>query len=155
MDITFRQNEGTFNYRVGAVLMNEDKILVAFNSGGWHYLPGGRVRLMEGSVDALAREFREELYVDIHINRMLWVHENFFELGNAKTKFHEIGLYFLVETNEIDDIPKESEFEIRDIDGNLNKYFWVQISELSNINLQPEFLQMSLTKLPDKTIHIL
>ena len=46
MDITFKTSEGKFNYRVCAVIINDDKILAMQDERSpYYYLPGGRVSL--------------------------------------------------------------------------------------------------------------
>ena len=62
MDCTFSTPEGVFNYRVGAIIRRDDKLLVMREEVINHwYLPGGRVRLREPAEQALAREIGEEL----------------------------------------------------------------------------------------------
>ena len=42
MDITFRMSEGTFNYRVCAVMIQDGKLLVMRDERSpYSYLPGG------------------------------------------------------------------------------------------------------------------
>ena len=62
VDCTFSTLEGVFNYRVGAIIRRDDKLLVMREEVINHwYLPGGRVKLHEPLEDALRREVAEEL----------------------------------------------------------------------------------------------
>ena len=79
-----------FNYRVGAICKQDNKILVLQNKGeDYWYVPGGRVKMLENSEDALKRELAEELAVPIKGMRLIWSVENFFTLSGRK--FHEIS----------------------------------------------------------------
>lgn len=54
MDLTLKTEEGYFNYRVAAVIVNNGKILAQRNiKPNEYYLPGGRVTLGETSEEAL------------------------------------------------------------------------------------------------------
>ena len=55
---------------------------------------------MEDAEKALAREMQEELGVDVCVDRLLWVVENFFNYQD--NPYHELGLYFLMS------IPKDA-----------------------------------------------
>ena len=44
----------------------------------YYYLPGGRVQINETAEDAMIREIREELEIDINIIRPLWFNQGFF-----------------------------------------------------------------------------
>ena len=62
MDITFLTDTGRFNYRVCAVMLNENKILAMQDERSpYYYLPGGRVSLHETAENAVLREIKEEL----------------------------------------------------------------------------------------------
>lgn len=78
MDITFKTEEGRFNYRVCAIIVNDNKLLAMQDERSpYYYLPGGRVNLHEAAEDALLREIREELEVDAKIIRPLWFNQSF------------------------------------------------------------------------------
>ncbi len=64
MDITFKTEEGKFNYRTGAIIIREGKLLAMRDKSPYYYLPGGRVHLHERVEDAVLREVREELGVE-------------------------------------------------------------------------------------------
>mgnify|MGYP000813592768 CR=1 FL=1 len=54
MDLTLKTEEGYFNYRVAAVIVNDGKILAQRNiKPNEYYLPGGRVIFGETSEDCL------------------------------------------------------------------------------------------------------
>ena len=78
MDLTLKTEEGYFNYRVAAVIVNDGKILAQRNiKPNEYYLPGGRVTFGETSEEALLREIKEELKIDITDYSPLWLNECF------------------------------------------------------------------------------
>ena len=98
MDCTFSTAEGKFNYRVGAIIRNGNKILMARNpneSREFYYSVGGRVMLGETAEAAILRELKEETGLCCEIERLAAIHENFFEDGKG-IPFHEISLFFLI-----------------------------------------------------------
>ena len=59
MDCNFMTPEGRFNFRVGAVIVRDGRLLGVHDwedGDGFHYLPGGRVRLHETLEEALCRK---------------------------------------------------------------------------------------------------
>ena len=51
MDISFKTDEGRFNYRVAGLLINDGKILIMKDeNASYYYVPGGRVSLHEKKI---------------------------------------------------------------------------------------------------------
>ena len=102
MDISFKTEEGIFNYRVCAVIVHEGKILAMHDERSpYYYLPGGRVELHETAENAVLREVREELEIEAEILRPLWLNQGFFVEDVNHRKYHEICLYFLVDISDV------------------------------------------------------
>lgn len=60
MDITFKTEQGRFNYRVCGMIIHNNKILAMHDQRSpYYYLPGGRVQLGETVEEAVLREIRE------------------------------------------------------------------------------------------------
>jgi ADP-ribose pyrophosphatase YjhB (NUDIX family) len=62
---------------VGGILLRDDKVLLVLRSrppeaGCWS-LPGGRVEFMERVEDALTRELKEELGIDVEVESLVCV----------------------------------------------------------------------------------
>ena len=65
LDLTFKTEEGKFNYRVGAIIIKDNKILMVKNeSAPYYYSVGGRVKLNETSEEAVLRETFEETGIE-------------------------------------------------------------------------------------------
>ena len=69
MDCTFKTKEGKFNFRVAAIIKNGNKILMAHNPDdeSCYYSVGGRVKMNETVEDAVIREVKEEMNIDVKI----------------------------------------------------------------------------------------
>lgn len=151
MDVVFHTEQAVFNYRVAGVWIQDGRVLLhrASNDKIWS-LPGGRVEMNESSPLSLQREFKEELDLPVEIGRLVWVVENFFEYREKKV--HEIGLYYLVST---EDKPAISKGPFHGMEGERLVYEWVPISELENVVLYPEFLKKALKEIPETTKHLI
>lgn len=79
MDITFKTEQGIFNYRVCAIITHNNKLLAMKDERSpYYYLPGRRVNLHETAESAVIREVKEELNIDAEIDRPLWLNQSFF-----------------------------------------------------------------------------
>ncbi|MGU3369664.1 NUDIX hydrolase [Bacillus mycoides] len=147
MDLTFKVEETCFNYRVRAICKHDNKILILQDEGEeYWYVPGGRVKMLENSEDALKRELAEEVGVPIKVKRLIWSVENFFTL--SERKFHEISFYYEVELHELP--ANGADQYILEEEGRKYLFKWVPVEELDAYNLQPAFIK---DKVKDVSVH--
>lgn len=155
--VTRIEQEGVrFGTRVAGLIVHEHHVLLQGEPAGaiWT-LPGGGVKLGESSYEALEREMREELQASIHVERLLWVIEQFFSSGG--TRHHEIGFYFLIRLLDaawlydrarihemVEDDPARTPIIFR----------WFPISALDTIPLYPQFLVGAVGALPASVTHV-
>lgn len=131
-DISIMIEDVKLNYRVGLIIRKEDNILIEFNTEfDFTTLPGGRVKTMENSLDAIVREIKEEMGIDIDKNKVNFktLIENFFELENVK--YHE--LYVLYEIDALNEFDKVN----KNIDSKTNYYKWINKNNLEEVKLLP------------------
>lgn len=99
-DCGFTKDNDWFRYRAGAIIVEEDCVLVATNElEGYFYSIGGGVHVGESAEDAVRREVYEETGVHYEIDHLAVIHENFFDENGGTIKglnCHEICLYFLM-----------------------------------------------------------
>lgn len=153
MDISFKTTEGRFNYRVAGLIVKDNKLLIMQDKGQpYFYVPGGRIKMNEKSEDAVKREIQEELGVEVNVNRMLWINENFFKEETSEEQFHEVCFFYLVELKENEDL-KGNEFVV-DEEGKIHTYYWKTLDEIKYINLYPQFLRERIVDLPLHINHI-
>lgn len=105
LDMTVPCENGMINIRAGAIIMKDGKILMASNRKFPEYLytVGGRLKFGETAEEAVIREVREETGVAMEINRLGFVHENYFH-GTAPSKcgklVYEISFFFYMKVPE-------------------------------------------------------
>ena len=127
-----------FNFRVGLLVKMKKQVLVECNQDyDFVVLPGGRVKTLESSEDALIREINEEMKIDLTNYNLEFIgaDENFFELDNIK--YHE--LYFIYKI-EIDENNEDFKDGMINYDSKVNYYKWVYILDLKEVNLLPKSL---------------
>ena len=127
-----------FNFRVGLLVKMKKQVLVECNQDyDFVVLPGGRVKTLESSEDALIREINEEMKIDLtkYNLEFIGIDENFFELDNIK--YHE--LYFIYKI-EIDENNEDFKDGMINYDSKVNYYKWVDILDLKEVNLFPKSL---------------
>lgn len=95
-------DDGIINIRVGAIIMKDDKILMVGNDRtDYLYSVGGRIKFGETAAEAIVREVFEETGVKMEIDRLGFVHENYF-YGDAPTNLgrliYETSFYFYMKT---------------------------------------------------------
>lgn len=134
-DLTLKAGNGVFNHRVAGVIINDNKILAQMNmADNSYYLVGGRVRFGESTEEALTREIKEELDVDIKDFHPLWVNECFF-VDNG-IRFHEVGIYYLIRNISIPN------YSFSKQEGNRTNYYeWLDIDRINDYTLYPEFIK--------------
>lgn len=149
MDITFRMQEGTFNFRVAAIMVHQGKLLVMKSSDApYWYIPGGRVQLQEQAERAILREMLEELEFAPKIVRPLWLVQNFYNEDVNHQDYHELGLYFLMDISNTDLLARGEEFYAEE-EGKTNIFRWVLFEELQDLYLYPLFIKQAVFDLPE------
>lgn len=139
VDLKVAIGEVRLNVRCGLIMRYGDDVVLEISKVGRNsVIPGGRIQTMESSREALAREMKEEMGLEIEINkvRQLTVLENFFTY--EERGFHEI--YFLYEY-----ILSAKEVEaIKALSGNMDNketYFsFVEAEKVEEYNLLPKAL---------------
>jgi 8-oxo-dGTP pyrophosphatase MutT (NUDIX family) len=152
--ITIKTAEMRFTYRVGGILIHREHVLCqAAERGDFWLLPGGHAELGESATITLFREMQEELGVDVRVERLLYIIENFFT--NADGTEHEVGLYFSMTAPANSYLYRNLEtFTHVDEVGNHLRFDWLPIARLAEFILYPSVLQKALREIPEHTVHI-
>ncbi|MBD5526191.1 MAG: NUDIX domain-containing protein [Lachnospiraceae bacterium] len=132
-DILFNTEEFVFSYRVGGLLIKNNKILLQKPKNDDFAIIGGHVSCLETTAETLKREFEEELHAKIEIDSLFAVGEVFFPWGQKPC--HQICLYYKVNLLNDDDIPSDGSFHKHDDLDNESidlDFCWVPLEELKN-----------------------
>lgn len=150
MDITFETEAGRFNYRVCAVLLDGGRILAMHDERSpYFYLPGGRVRMGERAEDAVLREVREELGIEVRIVRPLWLSQSFFNEDVVRVDYHELCLYFLVDASATDLLTRGDRFRGPEL-RHVHDFEWLPFERVKDEYLYPLFLKTEIFHLPEQ-----
>ena len=141
--------DGILNIRVGAIIMKDGKILMVGNDhADYLYSVGGRIQFGETAEEAVIREVFEETGVAMEIDRLGFVHENYF-IGDSPAKLgklvYEISFYFYMKVPS-DFAPISESFTE---DNSKEQLRWVALDE--DIKMYPEFFRTEL-KNPTETV---
>ena len=130
MDILFKEKDFVFSYRVGGVLIQNDKILLQRPQNDDYAIIGGHVASLETSIDGLKREYEEELHAKIEVDNLFAIGEIFFPWGRKPC--HQLCLYYNIRLID-DNIPLNGIFHgYDDLDNERIDldFCWVSLEEL-------------------------
>jgi len=150
-DMCVSCDDGILNIRVGAIIMKNGKILMVGNErSDYLYSVGGRIKFGETAEEAVVREVLEETGIKMQIDRLGFVHENYF-YGDAPTNLgkliYEISFFFYMKTPD-DFTPVSDSFT----EGNCEEYLrWVSLDE--DIRMYPTFFKTELKNPVDTVKH--
>lgn len=148
-DINFTFENNRFNYRVGALIFCENKVLLTkFDSVDFCNIMGGRVKLGENTFDALKRELKEELGYDLDVFAELKiVSEEVFEWQGKNVQ--ELNfVYKLVLPREY--LKKFENFSI--LDGKEERVNWFDKEKLQQTKCIKKFIKQ-VFDLPQGIVH--
>ena len=148
-DITVKISDGKFNFRDGAIIIDDGKILMVKNSGmSFYYTVGGRIQFGESAYDSVLREAYEETQIRFEVDRLAYVHENFFTMESDGEVYHEVCMFFMLKPNSLVRKMKHDVFKEEYGDVSLH---WLPIDGLQDVHLYPEFFKTELMNLSDGT----
>ena len=127
-DILFDVDGVLFSYRIGGVLIKDNKILLT--KGGDDYsLPGGHSQIGETSQETIIREFKEETGFDVETLNVISTYENFWKWDDKDC--HQLCIFYKLSMVD------ETQELVPNPDTNDTKFIWLELEELKNINLYP------------------
>ena len=153
-DMSVPCEEGILNIRVGAISLREGKFLMVGNNGRPEYLfsVGGRIKFGETAEEAVKREVLEETGYELEIDRLGFVHENYF-YGDAPTNFgkliYEISFFFYMK------VPDDFEPECNSSTEDDSDEFLRWITPDEPVKYFPEFFRHELKNPTDSVKHFI
>ncbi len=143
-------DDGILNIRAGAIIMKEGKLLMVGNNRDYLYSVGGRLKFGETAEEAVVREVLEETGVKMEIDRLGFVHENYFygdAPSNLNKLIYEISFFFYMKVPDTFAPISESFTE----DNSKEHLVWVSLDE--DIKIYPEFFRTELKHPTDVVKH--
>ncbi|MBR4427836.1 MAG: NUDIX domain-containing protein [Clostridia bacterium] len=149
VDMTVPCGDGIINIRVGAIILKNGRFLMVGNRrSDYLYSVGGRLKFGETAEEAVKREVLEETGARMEIDRLGFLHENYFygdSPANLGKLIYEVSFFFYMRVPE-DFEPKGASFTE---DGSEEFLKWVSPDE--DTTLYPEFFRTEL-KHPEPTV---
>lgn len=138
MDLEIKNDKERFKCRVNGVLINDDKMLaLQMCNNGFFCCPGGHIELGEDSKTAIIREFKEETGLDVHVEKLLCIIENFY-FGWKQDNCHEISFYYLLKANDLKDKSENFKLIEYDMGRELQMDFrWFKLDEIGDVEFKP------------------
>ncbi|KAA3650644.1 MAG: NUDIX domain-containing protein [Bacteroidetes bacterium] len=125
--------EKRFNIRVYGILIKDRKeVLISKEKRfgkSFTKFPGGGLEWGEGLIDCLKREFKEELGIDITIEKHLYTCD-FFQESAFRKGDQLVSVYYKVNSQQIQQI--ENGFKALDLEINeSNHFYWLPLENLT------------------------
>ena len=139
-DIEFKESNYKFNYRVAVIFSYDNKILFQKIKGDTYYsLIGGSVKLGEIAVEAISREIKEEVGINIGTEKLYLsrICENFFEYNNIK--FHELLFVYIADLDESEFITKCDSMKC--LDDENTTMIWVNNNDIKALDIRPDVVK--------------
>ena len=152
-DLCVPCGDGILNIRVGAIILKDGNILMVGNERvDYLYSVGGRIQFGETAEEAVVREVYEETGVTMEVDRLGFVHENYF-YGDSSLKqdkpVYEISFFFYMK------VPNDFDPICHSFADDQSKEYLRWVSPHEDIKLFPAFFKTELTEPKNTVIHIL
>ncbi len=148
MDITYKKDDYQFILRTSIVIFNKDInriLLFQVNDKNFYMLIGGKISELETSLEAIKREIKEEISLDIGNIEFVCLSEEFVNARGFNN--HQINIIYKgIYEGEI----KDNKFI--GIEGDWCHYEWIDINNLDNYDIYPSIVK-DIAKNPEKKYH--
>jgi len=131
MDIKFEKDDYKFNVRSSCIMKDKkhEKVLLtymrAIKDHNAFLLPGGRLEMLENSEEAILREIKEEVGLNLDY-KLVSIEENIVK----DTKFHMIEFVFYTEIDNFE--------MLTNLDDGWDKFEIAEIKDIDNYDIRPK-----------------
>lgn len=151
-DLTIKDTDNMLNIRVAGIIIKNNRVLMVKNlRSDYIYSLGGRLKFGESAAQGVVREVEEETGIRLEIDRLGFVHENFFT-GSTPSKMnrqvYEITFYFYMK------VPRDFNIETdtATADGDGETLVWLDWH--SDEKYYPQFFKAELDNPSQEIKHI-
>ncbi|MDI3502413.1 MAG: 8-oxo-dGTP diphosphatase [Archaeoglobi archaeon] len=120
---------------VGALIFRNGRLLVIKRGNppyaGYWSVPGGKVNWGESLEEALKREIREELLVEIEVEKLAGIVESIYR-EDGEVKYHYIIIDYFCRIVSGEPVASDDALELR----------WVTMDELKELDVTPTLLKL-------------
>lgn len=142
-DLSIMVGGGKFNFRVGAIIECDNKVLLQKSQNlDFYRLPGGRVKIGESTLEAVQRELEEEIGLKETNYELNHVSENFFNWEGKDV--HELYFMYKIRLEPTHPLVQKDEFPSDNpdetncwIDKNIAKHLYC-LPTITNIVIAKE-----------------
>ncbi len=138
-NIVFKNYQGCFTYRVAAIILKDNNLLMAKHKDyQCYYTVGGKVRMNETSEEAIIREVYEETGIEFQIDKLSFIQERFFKVKGQQ--HHEVVFYYLMKDNFDIDLSYRKFTD----QGTKESLHWLPVESLAEADIIPEIFKTKL-----------
>lgn len=138
---------GLLNIRVGALIVRGGKMLMVENDDLRHvYTVGGRIKMGETAEQAIVREVSEETGVRMTVDRLAFIHENYFTLPHTARpdeEVYEISYFFIM------NVPTDFEIDPSGHNDLNEREYLAWVSPDTELKVYPEFFRTEALSPPE------
>ncbi len=151
-DLTIKDTDNMLNIRVAGIIIKNNRVLMVKNlRSDYIYSLGGRLKFGESAAQGVVREVEEETGVRLEIDRLGFVHENFFT-GSTPSKMnrqvYEITFYFYMK------VPRDFNIETDTVTADSDGETLVWLDWHSDERYYPQFFKTELDNPSQEIKHI-
>lgn len=148
MDVDFRYKLDNIiaSVRATALIIKDEKIFLTKDNNNRYYPLGGAVKIGETTESPVSRETKEEVGIDVVIDKLAFIVENYF--FEEDTSWHNIEFHYIVSPMVEPNLKMQEGTKVQVCE-------WVDLDRLDQIDLVPEFLKTDLPHWDGQLKHII
>ncbi|HFI0622576.1 TPA: NUDIX hydrolase [Streptococcus suis] len=135
MDFRTVVGNQSFGVRVTGLVVQDEKLYLVKSPEGIYYTLGGAIQLAETTEEAVQREMKEEIGIDVEVGPLAFIVENQFTL--QEKSYHQIEFLYI-------DTPLSNPAPNLEEGNSIRQCEWIAFTDLKNLDLTPSFLKTEL-----------
>ena len=145
-DFRTRVDNQVFGVRATALIVKDNQILLTKDDKNKYYTIGGAIQVGEKTEDAVKREVREELGIEVEIKQLAFIVEN--QFCQDSVNFHNIEFHYLV--SPITEPPLKMKGDEKE-----QICEWLELDRLTDYDVVPDCLKQKLPIFSGELLHVI